>query len=75
MHVPGLASESNCETNGRVTKRKRTVKAENVHLRVSKQQKEAISAAAERKGMTVSTWILVVVLEKLEKLEKDEGGE
>jgi len=51
------------------------VKAENVHLRVSKQQKEAISAAAERKGMTVSTWILVVVLEKLEKLEKDEGGE
>jgi uncharacterized protein (DUF1778 family) len=53
-------------------RRKKTVKAENVHIRVSKEQKEAIAAAAERKAMTVSTWILVTVLEKL---EKDGGGE
>ena len=68
-----MANESIRETNGRMPKRrKKTVKAENVHIRVSKEQKEAIAAAAERKAMTVSTWILVTVLEKL---EKDGGGE
>lgn len=49
-------------------------KAENVHIRVSTEQKQAIAAAAERSGMTVSTWLLHTALQALKQADEGTKG-
>jgi len=47
--------------------RKAVRKANNVHIRVSDEQKKAIEEAALRASLTVSSWILTAVLRVLKE--------
>ncbi len=53
----------------------KAVKAANVHIRVSAEQKEAIAAAASKSGMTVSTWLLHTALQALKRADEGAEGE
>jgi len=52
-------------------RRKAVRKDENVHVRVSAEQKKAMSAAAQRSGLSLSNWILFAALRTLNQNEGD----
>ena len=56
-------------------RRKAVSKDQNVHIRVSEKHKQAIAAAAERRGMTVSTWLLDTALQALKEADENAKGE
>lgn len=47
--------------------KKKPRKAENVHIRLSSETKDAVAKAAVKREMTVSMWLLTAALEKLER--------
>ena len=44
--------------------RKRTRKEESLRIRVTSDQKELIQAAAARAGLTVSSWMIALAIER-----------
>jgi uncharacterized protein (DUF1778 family) len=48
-------------------RRKAVRKDANVHLRLTEEQKNAITAVAERAGLGVSSWLLMIALREVEK--------
>jgi uncharacterized protein (DUF1778 family) len=46
----------------RVKRRKATRKEETVQIRMTAEQKETLAAAAERRGLPMSTWLLTLGL-------------
>jgi uncharacterized protein (DUF1778 family) len=54
-------------------KRKAVTKDENLHLRITKDQKALLVEAAEKAGASVSTWVLIVALREARKMTGREG--
>lgn len=46
----------------RIKRRKATRKEETVQIRMTVEQKETLAAAAERRGLPMSTWLLTLGL-------------
>ena len=46
-------------------------KAANVHVRLTEKQKDAIETVAARHGLGVSSWLLMIALRELEKVERE----
>jgi uncharacterized protein (DUF1778 family) len=46
----------------RIKRRKATRKEETVQIRMTAEQKEVLAAAAERRGLPMSTWLLTLGL-------------
>jgi uncharacterized protein (DUF1778 family) len=46
----------------RIKRRKATRKEDSIHVRVTAEQKQALADAAERAGVGLSTWLLMVGL-------------
>jgi uncharacterized protein (DUF1778 family) len=62
-------------TKGRAPKRRKAVrKEEQIHVRVTAEQKEQLAEAAGRVGLGVSSWMLSVALREAKKSEGG-GGE
>lgn len=49
-------------------------KEESIYVRVSAQEKERLSKAAEREGMTFSEWVRWVLRKEAAKLEEADRG-
>lgn len=49
---------------GRIKRRKATRKEETVQIRMTAEQKETLAAAAERRGLPMSTWLLTLGLQQ-----------
>jgi uncharacterized protein (DUF1778 family) len=61
--------------DGRPKKRRKAVsKDQNVHIRVTAEQKETIAAAAAKRAMTVSTWLLVTALDAIKRADEGATG-
>lgn len=58
MHSSGMAT--------RIKRRKATRKEEMVQIRMTAEQKEVLAAAAERRGVPMSTWLLMLGLREAE---------
>jgi uncharacterized protein (DUF1778 family) len=50
-------------------RRKSVRKEQNIHIRVTDAQKDAITAAAERSGLGASSWMLMLAMREVEKAE------
>jgi uncharacterized protein (DUF1778 family) len=50
----------------RIKRRKATRKEETVQIRMTADQKETLAAAAERRGLAMSTWLLMLGLREAE---------
>jgi hypothetical protein len=50
-------------------RRKAVRKEENIHIRVTSAQKEAIAAAADHVGLGASSWVLMLALREIEKAD------
>jgi len=48
----------------RIKRRKVTRKEETVQIRMTAEQKETLAAAAERRGIPMSTWLLTLGLQQ-----------
>jgi uncharacterized protein (DUF1778 family) len=48
-------------------RRKPVRKDANVHLRLTEAQKDAIAAVAEKSGLGLSSWLLMIALREVEK--------
>jgi uncharacterized protein (DUF1778 family) len=48
-------------------RRKAIRKDANVHLRLTEEQKDAITAVAEKAGLGVSSWLLMIALREVER--------
>lgn len=48
----------------RIKRRKATRKEETVQIRMTSAQKEVLAAAAERRGLPMSTWLLTLGLQQ-----------
>ena len=59
MHIRRMAT--------RIKRRKATRKEELIPIRLTAEQKEALVAAAERRGLPVSTWLLTLGLREADK--------
>lgn len=53
-----------------VKRRKQTRKEEQIRIRVTTDQKETLSEAAEKAGLGVSSWLLTVGLREARKLDE-----
>lgn len=51
----------------RIRRRKATRKEEMVQIRMTAEQKERLSAAAERRGLPMSTWLLTLGLQETDE--------
>jgi uncharacterized protein (DUF1778 family) len=57
-------------SKARKPKRRKTVRKEqNIHIRVTDAQKEAINAAAERSGLGASSWMLMLAMREIDKAD------
>ena len=54
-------------------KRPRPLKDEDVHIRLSTEQKELLTAAATRAGAGLSTWLLMLGLREAQRGEASAG--
>jgi uncharacterized protein (DUF1778 family) len=50
-------------------RRKPIRKEENIHIRLTEEQKEALTEAATRAGLGLSTWLLTLGLREVQKAE------
>jgi uncharacterized protein (DUF1778 family) len=50
----------------RIKRRKTTRKEETVQIRMTAEQKETLAAAAERRGLPMSSWLLMLGLREAE---------
>ncbi len=55
-------------------KRLRPLKDEDIHIRLSREQKDLLAAAAARAGAGLSTWLLMLGLREAQKAEAGAGG-
>jgi len=55
-------------------KRPRSLKDEDVHIRLSREQKDLLAAAAARAGAGLSTWLLMLGLREAQKTETGSVG-
>jgi uncharacterized protein (DUF1778 family) len=62
MHTGSMAT--------RIKRRKATRKEELVPIRMTKEQKATLTAAAERRGLPVSTWLLSLGLREANEDDK-----
>lgn len=62
MHSGGMAT--------RIKRRKATRKEEMVQIRMTAEQKETLAAAAGRRGIPMSTWLLMLGLREAEADKK-----
>lgn len=53
-------------------RRKPVRKEENIHIRLTEEQKEALTEAATKAGLGLSTWLLTLGLREVQKT--DGGG-
>ena len=55
-------------------RRKAVRKEQNVHIRVTSEQKEAIETAAERSGLGASSWMLMLAMREIDRARGGGGG-
>ena len=54
----------------RIKRRKPVRKEQTIHLRVTAEQKETLAAEAERVGLALSSWMLMLALREVEANKK-----